>query len=532
MKKIYIIIYTILFVCSFVFLTYIGIYDSQNNTRAYVSCNDITLWDDYQLQQKNNTAILKGTISCIPNINNMLAFYSIHQNIMVYCDNILIYEYPVHNNNPFATTPGYNWNFVTLPKTDCHLTIHISSPYDGYIEKLPIFYYGSYPAVIGQIIGKNMLSFLFCALIFCIGIGMVGYWCYIRFQMPIKLNLLYLGFFAMLLSIWSGNESRFATLLLKSNLICSYMAFISLMLLPLPFALFVRAYYEDKNKIWDIFCIVNVIQVTLSLFLQLFKVSDLRNTLWTTHIMIITLIIIVLSTSARLLKQQQNSTNVKVHLMCITICTITLGIDLLAFYIGVWDSNSFGRMGFLLYIIILGISSVKESATLMKLGRKANAYQRLAYTDQMTKMSNRTAFHRDFEKFITSPHDIGIIILDLNNLKQINDTLGHNLGDDYIIKSAKIISNTFAHVGKCYRVGGDEFVVIIQNASSFNFEYRFDVMECSINSFNTSQRELHIQVAYGYAIYDQSLDSKLNDTYHRADKNMYINKKEKKNIRS
>lgn len=91
MKKIYIIIYTILFVCSFVFLTYIGIYDSQNNTRAYVSCNDITLWDDYQLQQKNNTAILKGTISCIPNINNMLAFYSIHQNIMVYCDNILIY---------------------------------------------------------------------------------------------------------------------------------------------------------------------------------------------------------------------------------------------------------------------------------------------------------------------------------------------------------------------------------------------------------------------------------------------------------
>lgn len=117
-------------------------------------------------------------------------------------------------------------------------------------------------------------------------------------------------------------------------------------------------------------------------------------------------------------------------------------------------------------------------------------------------------------------------------MKQINDTLGHNLGDDYIIKSAKIISNTFAHVGKCYRVGGDEFVVIIQNASSFNFEYRFDVMECSINSFNTSQRELHIQVAYGYAIYDQSLDSKLNDTYHRADKNMYINKKEKKNIRS
>ena len=65
MKKIYIIIYTILFVCSFVFLTYIGIYDSQNNTRAYVSCNDITLWDDYQLQQKNNTAILNRILPIV-----------------------------------------------------------------------------------------------------------------------------------------------------------------------------------------------------------------------------------------------------------------------------------------------------------------------------------------------------------------------------------------------------------------------------------------------------------------------------------
>ena len=117
-------------------------------------------------------------------------------------------------------------------------------------------------------------------------------------------------------------------------------------------------------------------------------------------------------------------------------------------------------------------------------------------------------------------------------MKQINDTLGHNIGDDYIINSARIISNTFAQVGKCYRVGGDEFVVIIEKASHFNFEYYFSLMEWSINSFNTRQKDIHIQIAYGYAIYDQNVDNKLNDTYHRADKNMYLNKKEKKNIRS
>ena len=532
MKKIYFLIYTILFFFAFFFLTYIGIFDAHNNTRQYISSNDVTLWDDYIERPHGDTVTLEGDISTLPNINNVLAFYSIHQDITIYCDNLLIYEYPVENNNPIAVTSGYNWNFITLPKADCHLIINFTSPYDGYAEKIPEFYVGSIPGIIIQIIHENIISFLLCFIIFCIGAFMIAYWIYIRFHLPIKLNLLQLGIFAVFLSIWSGNESSFMTLLMGNNLICSYMAFISLMLLPLPFALFVRSYYEDDSKIWDIFCMIDVVQITICLVLQMCKIADLRTTLWTTHVMILSLLAIVLFISVKLLKTRTNSSSVKIHLLCCSICAITSGIDILTFYLGIMEINSFGRIGFLFYIIILGLSSIKESTALMKLGRKANTYQRLAYTDQMTKMSNRTAFHRDFEILAASPNDIAIINLDLNNLKQINDTLGHNFGDDYIINSAKIISNTFAHVGKCYRIGGDEFVVIIEQASHFDFRYYFNLMEWSVDSFNSRQKDIHMQIAYGYAIYDPNLDKKLDDTHHRADKSMYINKKEKKRIRS
>ena len=168
----------------------------------------------------------------------------------------------------------------------------------------------------------------------------------------------------------------------------------------------------------------------------------------------------------------------------------------------------------------------------MKLGKKATTYQQLAFTDQMTKLSNRTAFNRDFTMLSSSPNDIAVIGFDLNCLKQINDTLGHTLGDDYIINSAKIISNTYSNVGKCYRVGGDEFVVIIEQASHFDFQYYFNLLEWSVDSFNAGQKNIHMQIAYGYAIYDSALDKSLEDTYNRADKNMYMNKENKKRSRS
>lgn len=532
MKKPYFIVYTILFIFVCSFLIYIYQFDTKDNMRQFYSSSNTVTWTDYSQQYEDGVMTIKGTVIAQPNVNDLFVFFSVHQNITIYCGKVIIYQFPVENNNPFAVTPGYNWNFVTLPLKINDITIQITSPYAGYAEDIPTFYVGNAVTIFEKIISSYIFSFVLCIIIFCFGICMVIYWIYIRFHMPIKLNLLNLGIFALFLSVWSANESCFTTLIFANNLVCSYIAFISLMMLPLPFALFVKSYYRDDNDIWDIFCILDVIQIIVCLILQILKIADLRNTLWTTHIMMLFLAIIVLSSSKKLIKQKEKSKQISLHLFCICICTVTLVLDIFAFYLGSSDSNTFGRIGFLLYIIILGISSIKESASLMELGKKATTYQQLAFTDQMTMLSNRTAFNRDFAILSSSPYDIAIIGFDLNCLKQINDTLGHTLGDDYIINSAKIISNTYGRVGKCYRVGGDEFVVIIEQASHFDFQYYFNMLEWSIDSYNTGQNNIHMQIAYGYAIYDSALDKSLEDTYNRADKNMYTNKKNKKRSRS
>lgn len=531
-KKFCFILYIAISVFSISLLICIYQFDACKGTRHFYSVGNVSDWTDYSQNYENDILTIRGTILADTNVNDILAFYSYHQNVTIYCNEKLIYNFPVENNNPFSSTPGYNWNFVTLPYKYNNLNIKITSPYDSYKTYVPTFYLGNTTNILGKITSSSFGSLLICIIIFCFGICMILYWIYVRCHMAIKPDLLYLGIFGLFLSIWSANETRIITLLLQNNLVCSYLSFISLMLLPLPFALFVRSYYQDESKIWDIFCFVNIIQIIVCIILQLFKIADLCNTLWMTHVILAFLIFTIIISTMRLIKQKEKLKLVKLHILCILICIITLIMDVISYYITTEDGNTFGRIGFLLYIVILGISSVRDYAALMKLGQEAALYQKLAFTDQMTKLSNRTAFNRDFEIFSASPEEVAIVGFDLNCLKKINDTLGHSLGDDYIINSSKIISNTFGSAGKCYRVGGDEFVTIIENASDFDFNHYFNMLEHSIDSYNATQKNTYMQIAYGYAIYDSSLDKSLEDTYNRADKNMYINKQYKKRSRS
>lgn len=526
MKKIYYSIYASIVTFIIALLVYIFIFDNRVHTEHYFPVSGVTTWTDYTFDISENHAVLKGHIPA--NSGNTLAFYSIHTNIAIYCNNELIYQYPVKNTNPFAKTPGYSWNFVHLPSADREIEILYTASYDGYVDSTPCYYLGDTVSILGEIMNSNLLPYLVCVLIFLFGVCMILYWLYLRTQIHLKPSLLFLGIFAVVLSIWSGNESYLAKLLFANNIVTSYISFIMLMLCPLPFAQFVRSYYQDDSIVWDIFCLVNIIQVILCISLQLLKKCDLRNTLWTTHVIIFALIFIVIARSYARIKKGNNSTQIKTHLFCIVVCTITLAIDLILYYTKVMDGNVFGRLGFFLYIVILGFTASKESTKLIQLGKKADTYKKLAFTDQVTNLYNRTAYNTDFEDLLSEPDDVGIINFDLNNLKRINDTKGHAFGDLYITSASKIISDTFSEFAKCYRVGGDEFVVIIKHFSDFDIHYLFAILENKIQCFNNSQEDFDLQIAYGYACFDPELDSTLKNTSRRADRYMYQNKVRKK----
>ncbi len=154
---------------------------------------------------------------------------------------------------------------------------------------------------------------------------------------------------------------------------------------------------------------------------------------------------------------------------------------------------------------------------------KAEIYHELAVTDIQTGLQNRNAYY-EWSKSKTDFTNCAIITFDLNNLKLVNDTLGHSVGDDYILAATKIIGTFFNDFGVSYRVGGDEFITIIENANITIIEKQIEVLKSYLMRNKVIDIDIKTSIAVGYAIFNRFLDKEFLDTEKRADISMYENK--------
>ena len=97
----------------------------------------------------------------------------------------------------------------------------------------------------------------------------------------------------------------------------------------------------------------------------------------------------------------------------------------------------------------------------------------LAYTDSMTEVQNRNAYEERLKKLRKPNANISritVIVVDVNGLKEINDSYGHFSGDDAIKTVAKALRDTIGLKGDIYRIGGDEFLVLIPGITENLFQ--------------------------------------------------------------
>lgn len=156
------------------------------------------------------------------------------------------------------------------------------------------------------------------------------------------------------------------------------------------------------------------------------------------------------------------------------------------------------------------VNHIRKNELLVKL-------ERLSYNDSLTNTYNRNFYNNYIEEFnLTSHMNIGVMFADVNGLKKANDNFGHELGDDLIKGSANFLKKNFS--GLIFRIGGDEFVCIIENVTSEKFEFIVNDIDDKLNSFN----ELHISIGKAWL-------PEVDDIEHLigfADDDMYARKKE------
>ncbi len=181
--------------------------------------------------------------------------------------------------------------------------------------------------------------------------------------------------------------------------------------------------------------------------------------------------------------------------------------------------NSWERV----YISILDITERKQAEEKLRY---------ISFHDALTGLYNRGYFEEEMDRLKSSRQfPVSIIACDLDDLKQINDSLGHDVGDQAIKAAAKILrSNVFRKEDVVARIGGDEFVILLPNVDLNDNPAIRERLEKSIIDFNESTENdglyRPIFISYGYAVI-QSGES-LMEGYKQADADMYADKLKKK----
>ncbi|MGM9858707.1 MAG: GGDEF domain-containing protein [Bacilli bacterium] len=135
--------------------------------------------------------------------------------------------------------------------------------------------------------------------------------------------------------------------------------------------------------------------------------------------------------------------------------------------------------------------------------------------DPLTGLFNRATWENDMRE-MDGRQDAILVMLDLNNLKKINDIYGHAEGDKAINRISHIVRLSLGKVGKCYRIGGDEFAVICRSNES-----RVAQAKALLEKYIAQQE---YTVAYGFVKYDHKGEETIKEAFKKADIIMYEHK--------
>ena len=177
---------------------------------------------------------------------------------------------------------------------------------------------------------------------------------------------------------------------------------------------------------------------------------------------------------------------------------------------------------------------VQTRAQLKTTRMEAEQMNELAHKDALTGLGNKLAYDKALQllnlELKQGKTAFGVAVIDLNDLKKINDTYGHDCGSMSLRQISSLICNTFVH-SPVFRIGGDEFTVVLRGND-------YDRIEELVSSFYAAQSELaanpkispwdRVSAALGYALYDARRDHSAEDVFRRADEKMYEQKKQMK----
>ena len=172
----------------------------------------------------------------------------------------------------------------------------------------------------------------------------------------------------------------------------------------------------------------------------------------------------------------------------------------------------------------IGLQRLKQMETLDILRLNEERLQYVSRHDPLTGLLNRTCFEETLAALDVAPElPAAVMVLDLDGLKLINDSLGHSAGDKLLRLAAGIIRDAAPADAQAFRIGGDEFAILLRQANRNAAEETRRLLSEKIKHHNRNQDSLSLGISAGLAV-AECLPLNMQELVKEADANMYRDK--------
>ena len=177
-------------------------------------------------------------------------------------------------------------------------------------------------------------------------------------------------------------------------------------------------------------------------------------------------------------------------------------------------------------------SLVKKKASLDKLCDRYEMAVHSAITDKLTGLYNRRYFDHfldlEIKRSSRQNASLALLMIDIDNFKQINDTLGHLFGDTILNKLGKLIKTEIRETDMAARYGGEEFAIVMSNTGLKEAVRIAERIRQSIQAYSFDTENFLTTVSIGIALYPLDAHS-LNELIEKSDNSLYKAKRDGKN---
>lgn len=456
-----------------------------------------------------------------------LGFYSNYTDVKIWLDDELLLSFP-YEAPTFTEGTGNIWLFVRLPADYAGRLLRIELRCQlgsgiPYIVKAPML--GAKATMLSNALLQSTPALIISSCMAALSLALTGMYLVLRRRLALGRSTLFLAIFAVVFSLYVFFETAYARMSLPNAHLVYFDTLALLALMPVPLVGFfgcdLGRRYRMAFTVLAGLCLLNLFG---QMVLHFLGIINMRKTVSVTHLLIIG----VIAATVICLQLADRAKCPGAHKKLLSSVPMVVGgcVDILLISLRRPSLNNsmWFVTGVSLFLLLQFGLFLDSYFAVYRRAIEAEVLRTMAYSDTLTSIANRNAYELRLKELSAGPVPEGLccIVADINDLKHINDHLGHLAGDEAIKTVGSVLSDLIPPPAKAFRTGGDEFVVLLDHIGAEELQRLADRIVAE-TADRAQKHSLPLALAVGYGCYTSD-DGNIPDFVRRVDTLMYETK--------